>query len=122
LELLREAGDVAITALADRGLARTILGSLMTLAETRWAPPPPDVPGADDDAGGPVSVGAAISPAPIVRWAMSALAKIHEDDGHPERTVGLLTTAARLPWEPAEARGMLHEAARLARDAVRDAD
>ncbi len=119
LELLREAAEVAIAPLADRALARTILGLLLARAETVWAPAPA---AADAEDEGPVSVGVASSPAPIVRWAIEALSKIYEDDGHPERTVDLLTSAVRLPWAPTEARGMLHEAARLARDSVHDAE
>lgn len=120
LELLREGAEVAITSLADRTLARTILTSLIELAETRWNVAA--APAADDASDGPVSIGAAASPAPVVRWAISQLVQIHEDDGHPDRTVDLLTTAARLPWDPAEARDMLHQAARVARDGMGDSD
>jgi tetratricopeptide (TPR) repeat protein len=121
LELLREAAEVAITTLADRGLARSILGAAIALAETRWASTSrvEVAAGADVDAA-PVSVGATISPAPIVRWAVAELARIHEDDGHPDKTVDLLTATARLPWEADEARRMLHDAARIARDGMHD--
>jgi tetratricopeptide (TPR) repeat protein len=120
LELLREAAEVVITTLADRALAKSILTSLLTLAESRWVPSE-DAQAAEEDSAGPVSVGAAASPAPIVRWAIGALAQIHGDDGHPEQTIDLLTTSARLPWSTAEARQMLHQAARIARDEVSDA-
>jgi len=124
LELLREAADVAITTLADRGLAKSILTSLIALAESRWLPSPQAVAkeSRESDDEGPVSVGATTSPAPVVRWAVAALVQIHEDDGHAERTIELLTAVARLPWPASEARQMLHQAARIARDVARDAD
>jgi len=124
LELLREAGDVAINALADRGLAKSILASVIALAETRWAPASrvdaPVVPLDPEATGGPVSIGSTVSPAPIVRWAVTELVRIHDDDGSHDKTVDLLTATARLPWEPEESRRMLHDAARIARDAMHD--
>jgi tetratricopeptide (TPR) repeat protein len=121
LDLLREAGDVALGSLSDRGLARTILGSIVQLAQTRWTGTSGwTKAGADPEAEGPVSVGEPASPEPIVRWAIAELIKIHGDDGHPERSVELLIAGARLPWPSTESRRMLHDAALLARDAVRD--
>jgi len=125
LELLREAAEVAITALADRPLARTILTSLLTLAESRWAQATraQEIALASDEPGeGPVSVGPTSSPAPVTRWAIAELKQIHEADGHPERTVELLESTAKLPWSDDEARQFLHEAARLSRDALHDDD
>jgi Tfp pilus assembly protein PilF len=120
LSLLREAGEVAMDVLGDRPLASSILTSLVTLAESRWLPEPSE--SVDTDLSGPVSVGETGSPAGVVRWALEALVRIHEADGHVERTTELLTRAARLPWPPDEARQMLHRAAALARDVVGDID
>ena len=77
LELLREAADVAISSLEDRGLAKSILASLIALAETRWAPSvqPATPSGLGGEPEGPVSVGAARSPAAVVRWAILELAE-----------------------------------------------
>jgi tetratricopeptide (TPR) repeat protein len=124
LELLREAAEVTITELSDRGLAKSILGSLIALVEERWKGRPQ--PGTDLPVPGehevPVSVGSTAAPAPIVRWAIAELARIHDSEGHPELTVDLLSTTARLPWEASEARRMLHDAARIARETVHDTD
>ena len=122
LELLREAADVTITTLADRGLARSILGSLIALAETRWRASSrlEKKASAEDEDDGPLSVGATASPAAIVVWAVSQLSDIHEADSHPERTVDLLVSVASFPWPTHESRKMLHDAARIARDQMHD--
>ena len=119
-ELLREAAEVATATLADRQLAKSILSSLVALAEARWK----DRGRAENDDmdAAPVSVGALSSPEPIIRWTISELVRIHVEEGHHERAVDLLASGARFPWTRDESRRMLHDAARAARDDVRDPD
>jgi tetratricopeptide (TPR) repeat protein len=116
LELLHEAAEVAISALADHVLAKSILSTLLTLAESRWRVDTGEVESAE----APPSIGPAPSPAPIVRWALEAIVRLFDADGQADRTIDALTAAARLPWERNEARQLLHRAASIAEDTLGD--
>jgi tetratricopeptide (TPR) repeat protein len=111
LELLREAAEIATDTVKDRALAKLILESLYALAKERWL-------GSSDEA--IVTVGAPAPSGPLALWAIRELVRIHEEEKNPERTVDLLVEASKLPVERSESRGMLHDAARICRDTLRD--
>ncbi len=105
LELLREAAQIAATTVKDSVLAKSILESLHGLAKERWLESPD---------------GASVPAGPFTLWATRELVRIHEAEKNPEPMVDLLVEASKLPFDPAESRAMLHEAARIARDMMGD--
>ena len=104
LDLLREAADIAKDHVADRALAKSILGKLAKLATDRWV---------GEEADTSVSSGAPSEPAPYVRLAMRDLADLHRSEGELERVTDLLLDVATLPFPRAEQRALRHEAAAI---------
>jgi tetratricopeptide (TPR) repeat protein len=113
LDLLKEAAEIATSAVVDRGLAKSILERLMKLATERWLgrEAPTDV-----TSGTPAPADA------YVRWAIAELTRIHNEEGDAERIVDLLVEASRLPFDEQSSRSMRHQAARVAVDRLSDAD
>ncbi|WP_394844024.1 tetratricopeptide repeat protein [Pendulispora brunnea] len=111
LELLREASEIASESIADRALAKSILERLMKLATERWfgREPPRDV-----------TSGTMADPEQFVRWTISALSRIYEEEGDAEKTVDLLVLASDLPFDSDNRRTMRHQAASIAVDKLGD--
>ncbi|WP_394833567.1 tetratricopeptide repeat protein [Pendulispora rubella] len=111
LELLREASEIASESIADRALAKSILERLMKLATERWfgREPPLDV-----------TSGAMLDPEQFVRWTISSLSRIYEEEGDAAKTVDLLVLAADLPFDSDNRRTMRHQAASIAVDKLGD--
>jgi tetratricopeptide (TPR) repeat protein len=122
LDLLREAAEIATSIVKDRGLAKSILESLHSLAKERWTP--------QDEAIGSrrsesleatvVTVGAPVPCAPLVEWSMRELLRIYEEEGNSEGMLAILVETSKLPFESSSSRAMLHEAARIAQDKLDD--
>lgn len=111
LDLLREAAEIATTAIADRALAKSILERLMKLSTDRWI-------GTNDPDG--VTSGGASGPDSYARWAVDELVRIYNEEGDAERIVDLLVNAAKLPFDIETTRGMQHQAARVSVDRLGD--
>ena len=114
LDLLREAADVARTAVADRALAKSIVERVLRLSIDAWMPVAEDAV--------TVSSGAAALPAGYVEWAIRELSSIYEEEGEPSRVVDLLVESAHLPFTRERARAMRHEAAAIAATRIGDID
>jgi golgin subfamily B member 1 len=122
LDLLREAAEIATAVVKDRGFAKSILESLHALAIERWVPL--------DDATSTkrpesleatvVTVGPPVPCAPQVEWSMRELLKIYDEEDSPGRMLEILGSTAKLPFDAATSRSMLHEAARLAETRLDD--
>jgi tetratricopeptide (TPR) repeat protein len=113
LDLLREAAEIATSAIADRALAKSILERLLRLATDRWV-------GTAEPNG--VTSGGASGPDSYARWAVDELVRIYNEEGDAEKIVDLLVEAARLPFELDTTRAMLHQAARVSVDRLGDLD
>jgi tetratricopeptide (TPR) repeat protein len=107
LDLLREAAEIASSAISDRALAKSILEKLVKIATERWL----GVDGADT-----LTTGAPASPAGYVQWGLQELVRIHTEEGDFDRVVELLVENAALPFPTETARAMRHEAAKIAHD------
>jgi tetratricopeptide (TPR) repeat protein len=112
LDLLREAAEIATSAVADRALAKSILERLTKLATERWLGSEPE---------GRVSSGGV--PAPdYLKWALDELIRIHNEEGDPEKIVELLVETSKLPFESETRRAMRHRAARVAVERIGEVD
>jgi tetratricopeptide (TPR) repeat protein len=125
LELLREAAETAMTTVKDRGLAKSILESLRGQAVEQWVPGFLSRSGREADppaglAATVVTVGAPVPPAPLAEWSMRELVRIYEEEHNPQGMLDLLVETAKLPFDAAVSRAMLHEAARIARNRLED--
>ncbi len=105
LDAQREAAEVALTALDDAALARSILTQLLERAATRWQGLTHDDE-ADDDAVAAASDHTA--------WAVRSLVDLYVSRGDHARAVEMLVSAARLPFAPEQSRALRHEAAERA--------
>ena len=112
LELLREAAEIATSAVADRALAKSILERLAKLATERWL---------GDDKSTPVT-SVATPPAEYLKWGLDELIRIHNEDGDPDKIVELLVETAKLPFETETRRTMRHRAARVAVERIGEVD
>ncbi len=104
--LLREASEVARTAVGDASLARTILHDLLQLARDRWL-------GSAGVAGDPEL-------APVTEWAIETLAKLYEEDGDARAEVDTLVEGDALPFAPEIRWSMRRRAAWLSLDRLGD--
>ncbi len=113
LDLLREAAEIATSAIADRALAKSILERLSKLATERWL-------GADrpEDT---VSTGGIPAPE-YLKWALDELIRIHNEEGDPEKIVDLLVESTKLPFETETRRAMRRRAARVAVERIGDVE
>jgi len=113
LDLMSEAADVALTSVGDRALSKSILERLLLLAIDRWTNATDAVL---------VSSGTPAAPSSYVDRAMRELLRIHSDDGNYDDVVTLLVETASLPWDRNVARGLRHEAARIANSKLAASD
>lgn len=112
LDLLREAAEIATSAVADRALAKSILERLVKLATERWL-------GREESE----RVSSGGIPAPdYLKWAQDELIRIHNEEGDPEKIVELLVETSRLPFETETRRAMRHRAARVAVERIGDVE
>lgn len=112
LELLREAAEIATSAIADRALAKSILERLAKLAIERW----------ELDAPTDTVIDGTIPGSEYLKWALEELIRIHNEEGDPEKIVELLVDMAKLPFERDLRRSMRHRAARVAVERIGDVD
>ncbi len=105
LESMREAAEVALRAV-DRTLAATILERLFAQASQRWVDEAHDAGRLEDHA----------------TFALDRLVELSIADHDHNRALLLLVEGARLPFSVATARAMVHRAAAIAADDLRDAD
>ncbi len=124
LDLLREAAEIATGIVKDRGLAKAILESLHAMARQRWLAQEPAVSSRRLESleETVVTIGAPVPLAPLVEWAMRELVQIYESEENPEGMLGILVETSKLPFDRFDSRRMLHEAARIGRDLLEDAD
>jgi golgin subfamily B member 1 len=113
LELLREAAEIATSAVADRALAKSILEKLIKLAAEMWL-------GRNDVDQLAITAGNGPPPDSYVRWAVGELIRIHNEEGDAEKIVDLLVDASALPFDAETRRSMRHQAARVAVDRIGD--
>ncbi|MBS2011556.1 MAG: tetratricopeptide repeat protein [Deltaproteobacteria bacterium] len=123
LDLLTEAADAALSSVGDRALSKSILERLLRLAIDRWSEPGAPAAGAASvDVDGNVISGSPASPDTYVDRATRELVRIHSDDGDHDKVVALLVETSSLPWPRERARGLRHEAARIAIERQQAAD
>ncbi|MBV9947594.1 MAG: tetratricopeptide repeat protein, partial [Myxococcales bacterium] len=100
--LLREAAEVAESALEDAPLTRSLLTDLLALSRARW----------NDETN--------VDAAGYARWAIESLAASYESGGEPQAVVEVLVQGDGLPFERDVRRGMRRRAARIALDVLSD--
>ncbi|MDB4994304.1 MAG: Exonuclease SbcC, partial [Myxococcaceae bacterium] len=113
LELLREAAEIATSAVADRALAKSILEKLIKFATEMWL-------GRDNVNQLAITAGNGPPPDSYVRWAIGELIRIHNEEGDAEKIVDLLVETSALPFDIDTRRSMRHQAARVAVDRIGD--